>query len=355
MSRSADSFQKRGLPMQDRSFLRRPGFTLVELMTVIAIIVLLVGILIPALSSVRKQAKETATAAIIKSIGDGCEMFHGDFGAYPQSRGYNPFEGEAAQIPLAGAQWLTLQLSGPDSQGYVNPTVKNDANGDDKIDQNDWLEWYGLPANQSRSYTRNGPYADPDGKQVRSVNRVIEENQDVTGIPSLLVSNGAGGNGGGSIWSNQFIPFYVDQFEYPILYYAATPGVKPPFTTGTPGSNFTIGKYDQSDNAAFTGSDGNDGRYPVTGPGWDLTGAQADPANYRHPLGTLGYVKDQDTWPDPKTFAAFVCDQNVFDNTAQSNGRGLLQPHNPNTFLLISAGADGVYGTGDDIANFEHN
>jgi hypothetical protein len=31
------------------------------------------------------------------------------------------------------------------------------------------------------------------------------------------------------------------------------------------------------------------------------------------------------------------------------------EPHNPKTYLLISAGADGVFGTADDIANFEHN
>jgi len=136
---------------------RRRGFTLIELMTVIGIIVLLVGILIPALSSVRKRAKEAATANVIKALSDGCEMFHGDFGYYPQSRGYNPFEGEAAQIPLMGAQWLTLQLSGPDGRGFVTPDAKNDANGDGRIDQDDWLNWYDLPANQTRQFGRNGP------------------------------------------------------------------------------------------------------------------------------------------------------------------------------------------------------
>jgi len=32
-----------------------------------------------------------------------------------------------------------------------------------------------------------------------------------------------------------------------------------------------------------------------------------------------------------------------------------LEPARADSYLLISAGADGRYGTADDIANFEHN
>jgi hypothetical protein len=31
------------------------------------------------------------------------------------------------------------------------------------------------------------------------------------------------------------------------------------------------------------------------------------------------------------------------------------QPHNPDTFILISAGIDQIYGTADDVANFPLN
>jgi len=48
---------------------RRPGFTLIELLTVMAILALLIGILIPSLSSSRQQAKANVCLSKLKGIG----------------------------------------------------------------------------------------------------------------------------------------------------------------------------------------------------------------------------------------------------------------------------------------------
>ncbi|MCH8807449.1 MAG: prepilin-type N-terminal cleavage/methylation domain-containing protein, partial [Planctomycetes bacterium] len=69
----------------------KPGFTLIELLVVIAIIVLLIGILVPALNAARDQAKKASSAARIKALGDGAEMFHKELDKYPRSAGTNPF------------------------------------------------------------------------------------------------------------------------------------------------------------------------------------------------------------------------------------------------------------------------
>lgn len=330
----------------------RPGFTLVELMTVIAIIVLLISILIPALSSARTQAKKSSTAGLLSAVDRGCEMFQVDFKRYPQSRGYNPFEPQGDNILLMGAQWLGLQLVGPDSRGIVDwRDLRNDSNDDRVIDENDWLEWYALnPADPTREYTRMGPYASVEGNAVQSLVTYPNVKSDVGDWP-LELSDGT------SDWNNERIPFFIDAFSNPVLYYRANPKVDEPFTTGTPGSDFVVGRYDQADNAYITGSSGAKGRYPsINTVGWDISGVGYT-GNFAHDLGDRDndgnpdYVVDQLTFPAPKTFASFVCDGNIFDTT-EHNGEGRLWPYKPDSYLLISAGEDGVYGTMDDLTNF---
>ena len=56
----------------------RSGFTLIELLVVIAIIALLLGILMPALSRVKKQARSVTCQALLKEWGTIWSMYCDD-------------------------------------------------------------------------------------------------------------------------------------------------------------------------------------------------------------------------------------------------------------------------------------
>ncbi|MEM0965069.1 MAG: prepilin-type N-terminal cleavage/methylation domain-containing protein [Verrucomicrobiota bacterium] len=60
------------------------GFTLIELLTVIAIIGILAGIIIPAVGAVRENAKKTKTKSMFSQWVAAVESFRQEYGYYPR-------------------------------------------------------------------------------------------------------------------------------------------------------------------------------------------------------------------------------------------------------------------------------
>jgi prepilin-type N-terminal cleavage/methylation domain-containing protein len=59
------------------------AFTLIELLTVIAIIAVLMGLLFPALQGAKDQARRAEAATTVRGIVSACKSYYNDYGKYP--------------------------------------------------------------------------------------------------------------------------------------------------------------------------------------------------------------------------------------------------------------------------------
>lgn len=90
------------------------GFTLIELLTVIAIIGILAGILIPAVGNVRKQANIAASKANLSGYVNAIQLFKGEYKYYPLSDAHDD---GGATIPSIGENEFFGALSASSPTG----------------------------------------------------------------------------------------------------------------------------------------------------------------------------------------------------------------------------------------------
>ncbi len=94
---------------------KKAAFTIVELLTVMSIIILLIGLLVPGLNLIRRYAKGVKQKAQFHSIGIAIDLFNAEWDGYPPSEAL-----DGAGAPYCGAMKLAEAMVGKDSWGF-NP------------------------------------------------------------------------------------------------------------------------------------------------------------------------------------------------------------------------------------------
>ena len=278
---------------------------MVEMLTVMAIIAILISLLIPAISMVRRTAKETRQKAQFAAIEMAIMAFKGDYGDYPPSQTDTRF---GVSKYYCGAQKLAEALLGWDLLGF-------DPNSDWRYD--------GLDAS-------NGPGAYDPYKVRHSGNDTLNERKgpylETSGANAFRLSNLFGNTG--DLDPNRFV--ICDSFGVkpvliggktvkagtPILYYKANT------------ANKTIGGiYNACDNQPLVAL----GKMMNTGVSHPIV-CNPNCSNYSNCL--------------------FFYDYDYKGGIKDPRITTLAWPYRPDSYILISAGLDGLYGTSDDITNF---
>ncbi len=293
----------------------RKAFTIVELLTVVTIMLLLLGILIPSVIKIKAMVKETKQRAQLNTIELALQAFKNDTGNYPPSAQY---DGDG--IEYCGAQRLAEAMVGQDYLGFhkrsqfyqdgelpTNEDLYPDdldpgtQTGRDNLDErkDSYLDQWSDIAFKLEDVVYNS--------QVGALNGELPVLCDVYNVKKITIQQGT---------KNKNY-----QVGTPILYYRARTFSKI-FEDTAPDASI----YSSNDNydLLYLGKIKNGDRHRL----FTTNGTS----------GTMGrYFYNED--------------YKIVDPKKTTNN--MTYPYNPDTFILISAGPDGEYGTVDDILNID--
>jgi len=305
---------------------KRSGLTLVEILVVVGVIAILTGMLLPAISMVRKTAREAKQRVQFTAIDLALATFKNDHGDYPPSDHYTWLEDTQQAENSSGAQKLAEALLGWDLLGF-HPDSGWRADG-----MNRWPYRVGTTTHAAGTYFLYDRTVEYDMNKRRSryldIDTANAVRLGVSGTHDGLFNLGAplASAAGTFVLGDAFgkgrevvLPDGTrKRAGLPVLYYRANPSGK---------TREDVYDFRNNDYLIYTKEQA------------DLTQRGTPPvrATGQH-------------W-NPLAGAAATFYDHITDWRASTAAFGV--PHKPDSYILISAGNDGLYGTDDDICNFQ--
>jgi prepilin-type N-terminal cleavage/methylation domain-containing protein len=310
------------------------GFTLLEVLTAMAIIAVMIGLLLPAIGKIQTVAMVVKQRAQFNAIGTALEAFRSDSGwnDYPPSS-YTNLAGDKYGVggsnhDYTGAQKLAEALVGWDgfgfhpksqwrSDGMATNVLGKDGNPIAGLTS---LYHIGTDINNFETSDENlnirkGPYLEVEKANAVKVSSLYASNSRVADTYVLadmfrtVKNRKTGGRTG-----------------MPILYFRAD-------TAKTWGVSNAQGIPTDPLNCIYNRDDNFYGFVLANAP-WDIT--------QRH------LMRD-----DPTIFYQRIKNPN-FPGTAANNYTD-ARPYHADSYILLSAGPDGLYGSADDVYNFDES
>lgn len=334
--------------MKNENSQKAKGFTIVELLTVMGVIVVLISLLLPALSMVRDFSREIQQKAQFHGIEVGLGMYEHDFGSLPPSAdnvddlfgGNNSlpdYNGNTSTIPYCGAMKLAEAMVGADLLGF-HPQSGYYGDGLNKINNivrevynvnTDQLPWQTAEQNLD---ARKGPYIDLENAnafRIQSIYNRITPFQN----PQIDDADGNPITDGPLVLCDAFVAKRQsgEKTGMPVLYFKAR-------------TQFSRQDYEEFESDATKNrySDEHEDDIYFFSDNYRLLSSMGVPGetNTQHPV----IANDTAGTNGVSEFEKLIVNNKVTT---------IKRPYRATSFILWSAGKDGLYGTSDDIFNFD--